>query len=133
VAGGKEMISLDANVILRFLLNDVPAQTAQAKALLSKPRIYVSDVVMSEVAFVLEKAMKFERAYVALLLSSLTALPHLAFTSHFMSDVIALFESKKNLSFVDCYAATEAKVFDSKLYTFDKKLRNQGGSHVLTP
>lgn len=124
------MISLDANVILRFLLNDIPSQTARAKAVLTKPQLYVSDVVVSEIAFVLEKVMKFDRNYVCLLLKTLTALPSLTFNSHVLPEVIDLFETRKSLSFVDCYAATEAKIFGTKLYTFDKKLINQGGEHV---
>lgn len=127
------MISLDTNIILRFLLNDVPAQTARAKVILSKPAIYVSDVVISEVVFVLEKAMGFDRAYVGLLLRTLTALPHLIHNSHVLPETITLFETRKSLSFVDCYAATEAKVFGSKLYTFDRKLLSQGGAHVQAP
>lgn len=127
------MISLDTNIILRFVLNDVPAQTARAKVVLSKPSIYVSDVVISEVAFVLEKAMSFDRAYVGLLLRTLTALPHLIHNSHVLPETISLFEARKSLSFVDCYAAVEAKVFGSKLYTFDRKLINQGGADVQAP
>lgn len=127
------MISLDANVILRFLLNDVPTQTAKAKILLSKPAIYVSDVVVSEVAFVLEKAMRFDRVYVGLLLKTLIALPNLTHNIRVLPDAITLFETKKSLSFVDCYAAIEAKIFGVKLYTFDRKLLTQGGAHVMAP
>lgn len=124
------MISLDANVVLRFLLNDIPSQTTRARTLFSKPAIYASDVVISEVAFVLEKGMKFERASVALLLRTLTSLQNLTFSCHFLPEVIALFESRKSLSFVDCYAATEAKTVGGTLFTFDKKLVNQGGKNV---
>ena len=124
------MISLDTNVILRFLLNDVPSQTASAKVLFSRPLIYASDVVVAEVAFVLEKGMKFERASVGLLLRTLTALPNLTFNCHFLPEVITLFQSRKSLSFVDCYAATEAKIYGGTLFTFDKKLINQGGRYV---
>jgi uncharacterized protein len=124
------MISLDTNVVLRFLLNDVPTQTARAKALFSKPAIYVSDVVISEVAFVLEKAMMFDRANIGLMLKTLMALPNLTHNDLVLPEVITLFEARKSLSFVDCYATVEAKVFSAKLYTFDKKLINQGGAHV---
>jgi predicted nucleic-acid-binding protein len=105
------MISLDANIILRFLLNDVPSQTARAKILFSKPSIYVSDVVVSKVVFVLEKVMKFERAYISLLLRTLTALPNLIHNNIVLPEAIALFETRKKLFFVDCYASIEAKKF----------------------
>jgi len=127
------MISVDANIILRFLLNDVPAQTLSARRVLTKPAVYVSDVVVSEVAFVLERAMKFDRSYTALLLRTLIALPNLAHNSHILPDVLSLFEQRVSLSFVDCYASIESKIFGTNLYTFDRKLINQGGPHVLAP
>jgi len=127
------MISLDANVILRFLLNDVPSQTAKARTLMTRPAVYVSDVVISEVAFVLEKAMKFDRESVALLLKTLTALPNLNHNSHVLAETISLFGARKRLSFVDCYAAAESNLFGTNLYTFDKKLISHGGPHVLAP
>ena len=133
MGNGVEMISVDANVILRFLLNDVPSQTLRARRILIKPTVYVSDVVISEVAFVLERAMKFDRLYAILLLRTLIALPNLTHNDHILPDVLTLLEQKPALSFVDCYAATEAKIFGTKLYTFDKKLINQGGAHVQAP
>ena len=127
------MNSLDTNLLLRFLLNDVPSQAARAKKAFSKPTIYISDVVVSEVAFVLEKALSFDRIYSALLLKTLISLPNLLYNDYFMPDVIALYEKRKSLSFVDCYAAVEAGKLGAILYTFDKKLVNQGGSHVVEP
>lgn len=126
------MKSLDTNVALRYLLNDVPAQTARVKALLIKSPHYVSDVVVCEIAFVLENAMLLNRSSVAHLISMLIAVPGLI-SSTFLPDVIDLYLNKPTLSFVDCYSSIEAKVLGCDLYTFDRKLLNQGGSHVLMP
>ena len=59
------MDSIDTNVVLRFLLNDIPAQTSRAKRVLSTPPIYVSDVVVTEAVFVLENGLGYARQYVA--------------------------------------------------------------------
>lgn len=127
------MNSVDSNVVLRFLLNDIPSQTAKAKHVLSNPPVYVSDVVVTETVYVLEKSLGYARKHVASLLKVLIAVPGLIYSDHLLPNVIKMYESKRSLSFVDCFLATEAVAFGSKLYTFDKKLVSQGGAHVLLP
>ena len=127
------MDSIDTNVVLRFLLNDIPAQTSRAKRVLSTPPIYVSDVVVTEAVFVLENGLGYARQYVASLIRVLLAVPGLVFSDHLLPKVLNMYEKKPSLSFVDCYAATEPDTFGAKLYSFDKKLQNQGGSHVQSP
>jgi len=126
------MKSLDTNVVLRFLLNDVPAQTARVKSLLKRSPLYVSDVIICEAVFVLENMIGLDRPQISHLLKMLAAVPGLI-TSFFLPDVIDLYVKKAALSFVDCYAAVEAKTFGASLYTFDKKLINQCGAHVSAP
>ncbi|HQU94176.1 MAG TPA: PIN domain-containing protein [Pyrinomonadaceae bacterium] len=127
------MNSVDTNVILRFLLNDVPAQTTKAKQILSSPPVYVSDVVFTEAVFVLENSLGYDRRSVVSLLRVLLTVPGLVYSDHLLSDVLTMYENKRSLSFVDCYASTEAGKFGVKLFTFDKKLQNQGGAHVSEP
>lgn len=124
------MNSLDTNVILRFLLNDIQAQTLRARRLISGSQVYVSDVVVTETIYVLEQTLKYDRSFISGLLRMFLDLPRLSHNDHILPDAISLFEKRPALSFVDCYAATEAKVFGTKLYTFDKKLVRQGGAHV---
>ena len=127
------MSSVDTNIVLRFLLNDVPAQTSRSKKLLSSSPVYVSDVVVTETVYVLEQTLKYDRSFISSLLRMFLDLPGVSHNDHILPDVFSLFEQKPSLSFVDCYAATEAKIFGTKLYTFDKKLINQGGAHVQAP
>ena len=127
------MNSLDTNIVLRFLLNDIPAQTKIATRLISTSPVYVSDVVITETAYVLEQTLKHDRRFICAILRMFLGLQSVFYNDHVLPNVIDLFEKKPSLSFVDCYAAMEAKVFGTNLYTFDEKLRNQGGSHVLAP
>lgn len=126
------MKSLDTNIVLRFLLNDIPSQNLKAKALLSKSPTYVSDVVVTEAVFVMESFFALDRASVAHLIKMFLVVPGLI-SSFFLPDVIDLYLARPALSWVDCYVAIEAKISGNNLYTFDKKLRTQGGSHVLIP
>jgi|SRR6188474_335664 len=127
------MNCLDTNVILRFLLNDIPSQSQKAKRVLLSPPVYISDVVVAEAVYVLEKSRGYSRKHVASLIRVLMAIPGIVYSDHLLPKVIDAYENKKSLSFVDCYASIEAEIFGSNLYTFDKKLLNQGGSHVLAP
>jgi len=131
MAAGAQVISIDTNIALRFLLDDVPAQTGRARRVFAKPVLYISDVVIAEIAFVIERGMKFDREYVCLMLRTLIALPNLNHNDLILSAAIDLFEKRRSLSFVDCYAATEAKIYRTRLFTFDRKLINQGGSQVV--
>lgn len=127
------MNSIDTNIALRFLLNDDPQLSNRAKLVLSNPPIYLSDVVVTETVYVLEKSLGYPRTSVAALIGVLIAVPGLVYSDHLIPDVVKMYERKGSLSFVDCYAVIEARMFGAKLYTFDKKLIAQGGSHVIAP
>jgi predicted nucleic-acid-binding protein len=122
--------SLDANVVLRYLLNDIPEQSLKAKKVINGSASYVTDVVAVEIIFVLERVIGMERSDIVKLLKSFISLPNLIYNNYFLDQAIDLYGNKKNLSIVDCYAATEAKVYDHSLITFDRELVKNGGAHV---
>jgi predicted nucleic-acid-binding protein len=68
------MNNLDANVVLRFLLDDIPAQSVKASRLITTSQCYVSDVIFAEAAFVLERVSGFARGDAAFLLEKLIGL-----------------------------------------------------------
>lgn len=127
------MKSLDTNVVLRFLLRDIPDQTAQALAAVAADDGYVTDVVITETVFVLEKYYEAPRDTIALSLRSFLALPNLTSNGPLFRDVFDLYEARPSLSIVDCYAAVEAGIWDNSLVTFDKNLLKHGGPHVSEP
>jgi len=85
------MTALDTNVLVRFLVEDDSEQTERAAALIEKAvtaeeRLYVSDIVLCEVVWVLGGAYGFRKVEVTTVLSELTRARHLRFDS---SDRIA--------------------------------------------
>lgn len=80
------MIALDTNVLVRFLVEDDEVQTARARALLQravtegKP-CYVSDVVMCELVWVLERSYRIRRPEILAGLKPLLRTRQLAFSS----------------------------------------------------
>ncbi len=80
------MIALDTNVLVRFLVEDDAAQLARARRLLQKAVdsnsvCCVSDVVMCELVWVLERSYKVRRAEIRQVLSRLLRAGNLAFSS----------------------------------------------------
>ena len=124
------MNSLDTNVVLRYLLNDIPEQSIKSGAVIISSASYITDVVVVEIVFVLEKVIGMERSDIVKLVKSFLSLPNLIYNDYFLDQSIDLYGANKTLSVVDCYAATEAKVYGNSLITFDKELVKHGGSHV---
>lgn len=124
------MTSLDTNVVLRFLLDDVPEQTDKATRIITNSKVYVTDVVTVEVIYVLEKVIELSRQDIAKLVNGFLGFANVVHNPYFLLDTISLYEDHPSLSIVDCYAATEAKAYNSQLVTFDRRLVSQGGSHV---
>lgn len=124
------MNSLDTNVVLRYLLNDVPEQSAKSKNIITSTTVYITDVIAIEIVFVLERVIGLERTDIVRLVKSFLSLPNLTYNDYFLDQSLDLYSSYKNLSIVDCYAATEAKVYGNNLITFDKELSKKAGVHV---
>ena len=124
------MNSLDANVVLRYLLNDIPEQSVKSKAVISDSASYITDVVAVEIIFVLERIIGIERFDIVKLVKTFLSLPNLIYNDYFLDQAIDLYGTKKSLSIVDCYAATESKLYRNTLVTFDKEPVKHGGSHV---
>jgi predicted nucleic-acid-binding protein len=80
------LIALDTNVLVRFLVEDDPAQSRRAKALLQKAidaseTCFVSDVVVCETVWVLGTSYKVSRKEIGNILGQLLRAQHLAFPS----------------------------------------------------
>ena len=119
--------SLDTNVLLRYILNDVPEQTRKAVKLLGDESqiFHVSDVVIAEVIFNLQIA-ELSRKDIAEVLMKVLSLPNMVANELVIDKVLPYFVEHPALSFVDCLSAFEAEAQGAEpLWTFDKKLANQ--------
>ena len=128
--------SLDANVLLRLLLNDVADQHVATIKLLqtASGQFAVSDTAIIEVVFVLERHYVFTRSRIAEAVNGLMALTEIACNQSLFEKAIPLFTNHSSLSFEDCCLAVYAELNDAKpLWTFDQKLANQVPSAKLVP
>lgn len=128
-----DAISLDANVVLRLMLNDVPQQAALAENFVRRSACYVTDVVIAEAVFAMEKVYRIERPRIYQLFSTFFKLETIAYNESLISEVFKKYLESRALSFVDCYSAAEAFFYDNQIATFDKALLRKGGDHVREP
>lgn len=125
-------ISLDTNVIVRLVVGDVPAHTAAASVLLESRKCYVSDVVVAEAVYTLQRIYGLERSEITRMLLYIFRTSQVIYNSRLLDAVFEFYERRSSLSFVDCYAAMEAGIRDHELATFDKKL-TKAFPHIKEP
>jgi predicted nucleic-acid-binding protein len=128
--------SLDANVLLRLLLNDIPKQHDAAKKLFgaSTSQLAVADTAIIEVVFALERYYKFKRTHISEAIGGLMSLNTINCNGGLFAKALPLFVRHPGLSFEDCCLAAYAELDDAMpLWTFDKKLANQASSAKLVP
>ncbi|MEX0881687.1 MAG: PIN domain-containing protein [Candidatus Saccharimonadales bacterium] len=122
------MKSLDTSVILRFLLNDHPAQSpAVNKLIASSPpnSFYVSDVAIVEAVWVMQgHNYIIPRSFIAEALAKLTETPQIKCNRDLIYSIIPIYLSlPSSVSFTDIALAAYAKLTNNKpLLTFDKQL-----------
>lgn len=127
--------SLDANVVLRLLLDDIPEQHAAALALFRRGgSLAVSDVALIETIFVLGRAYELTRAQQAEAVLGLLRQPQVVGDLEHFEFAFDAFLHHPKLSFEDCYLVTEThRSSRGPLWTFDKKLAGQTEARLLTP
>ncbi len=125
-------VSLDTNVLLRLLIEDVPKQAQQARELIRQPFTFrVSDLAISEFCFVTDKLYGLTRAETVERLEFLLRLPNISCNRGLFEQALPLYATHPALSFIDCCLAIQAELNDAvPLYTFDKKLANQSGGRA---
>ena len=114
------MILLDANMILRYLLNDNEEMADQAERVLNSGEAVVTIEVMAEVVYVLKGVYAMERDKIADTLKGFLKL-----TGCQERDVLNLALDTfgdRNLDFIDCVLYGYHSVKGYEIATFDKKL-----------
>lgn len=120
--------SLDTNVVLRLLLNDIPDQHIAAKKLLDQTdtRLDVADTVIIELIFALNRYYGLSRLQIAEAVEGFMKLKEINCNRSLFEKAIPIYIDHPGLSFEDCCLSTYAELNEAEpLWTFDKKLANQ--------
>lgn len=129
----KKIESLDTNILLRMMLQDIPEQFELAIKLMErKDVIYlVSDAMLSEAVFVLTR-MKVDRETIVAILTQFVARPNVKASELMDIELFWMYLHYPKLSFTDCYLALEAALNKAEpLWTFDKALAKESGTAKL--
>lgn len=122
-------VVIDTNALLRLILNDIPQQKKMTEELLKKAmsneiKVCVAQTVIFEIDFILKKYYEFKKETVIEYLKSLVTTPYLEVESSEIFRMTLSFYEKEEISFVDCFLLSKAKIEKADLFTFDKKLKN---------
>ena len=113
---------IDANVILRYILNDNEAISAEAKEIIDNKAETLVEV-LAEVVYVLKGVYKAERTDIC---EYITCILHEVELNEKEVVIYALqIFSKSNLDFVDCLLVSKNHLLGRKIFSFDKKLNIQ--------
>ena len=110
----------DANVVLRYLLNDHPEMSSMARDMVLAGGA-VTPEVLAEVVYVLKGVYRVERTDIAKALATFVLETE---TSNKEAVLYALrLFGKTSLDFVDCLLAGYHHIMGLEIKTFDKKLQ----------
>lgn len=124
--------SLDTNIILRIMLQDIPEQCLHIQDLFMRMGyIYdVSDLAITEAIYVLQKT--YSRSDIVEKVKKFLELPRLNVNLQLLSQVLPMYLEHPHLSFNDCCLSVYAALNESEpLWTFDRDLAKQSPTAKL--
>ena len=113
---------LDANAILRFLLNDNEEMAKQTETVIKNGAL-TKEVVIAAVIYVLCGVYKIERPLVSSKIIELLKFIEIE-NPEVLNNAMKTF-SEFSLDFVDCLLIAYNQVLDIDVFSFDKKLNNK--------
>lgn len=114
------MVMIDANIALRYLLNDNEEMSAEAERIINEEAPIITPEVIAEVIYVLQGVYDLKRSTIASTLLEFLEL----LTVQEKQVVFYAIETfgEYNLDFVDCILDGYYKIKKIPIATFDKKL-----------
>ena len=119
---GKNMTRIDANVILRYLLNDHPEHSKKAAELIDRSSVFVAVEVLCEVVYVLGGVYSVEKKMIAEKLAEFIRLDTVAVDDARVLMVAFDLFAQTKIDFVDSLLCAYNKVRSDTVVTFDQKL-----------
>jgi|SRR3989344_531889 len=117
----------DTNVILRFLLDDIPSQAQQTQTLLKsiesgKDRATLPLLTFVELDFALRKFYTFPKKDTLEKLHAIARLPGIEIEQHAVVTSSLLYYELYTIDYIDAIFLAQAVIHKQTLVTFDKKL-----------
>lgn len=113
----------DANIVLRYLLNDTEELEEKATEILEKNEVFLPNEVIAEVVYVLEKVYEVKNDEISDTLKELFEYGNIELSDLALLEAALDLYGNKQLDFVDTLLYAYNKVKGYRIYTFDKKLK----------
>ncbi|MDL1893557.1 type II toxin-antitoxin system VapC family toxin [Sphingobacteriales bacterium CHB3] len=114
---------VDANVILRYLLNDNESLASRAATVIESTDVFVPFEVIAEVVYVLLHVYNVPRRKVYATLRKLLDFRNIQTTDAVVLEQGLRFFASSRLDFVDCLLFAYNHVHGHQVHTFDKRLK----------
>lgn len=116
----KNMQLIDANVVLRYLLNDSPEMSIKARELISSGNAYIKPEIIAEVIYVLKRVYQIDRSSIRTFIYSI--LDDISCSEDECIRMAIDIYASVSLDFIDCLLIAYHKINKEKVFSFDKKL-----------
>ena len=133
------MRTIDANVILRYLTNDVPEQAKQVGELFNRVEVgnegvFLPDIILADIIWILEKYYKQTREDIREWITAILSLQGLTFSDKKMAlNALDIYVAKK-IDWSDASAAIQMLQRDiTEIYSFDKHFDRIDGIIRIEP
>jgi predicted nucleic-acid-binding protein len=113
---------VDANIILRYLLKDIEDQYKVASNILEQEIIFIPELIVAEVVYVLEKVYEVKRDEIRDSIVGLFTYPNIISEDIERLNCALGFYKEYNIDFADSILLGYNKENDFKIDTFDKQL-----------
>lgn len=126
---------VDTNLLLRFLLNDIPSQSKAVFNLLQSPpgNLIITDVAFAELAWVMISFYQIPKEEIIEKLYSILNLNVLTINRPLLSETLKIY-SKNSVDYIDAYhAALVGQSNLSGIYSFDRDFDKIPGIKRQTP
>lgn len=116
-------ILVDANIVLRYILNDINDQALKAKALIDVANCVILPETLCEIVYVLYKVYRIDRVEIAKTLEKVLLKLDIINKTVYVEALKKYSDSK--LDFVDCIECIYHNMNYYNVYTFDKDLNKE--------
>lgn len=113
---------VDANVILRYVLNDNEEMAIQAEKVFNEDTVYIPMEVLAEVVYVLLKVYEVDRKSICDTVLDLLNMPNVQSPNKEVAEMGINYFYHNNIDFVDGLLVGYKKTANFDVMTFDKKL-----------
>lgn len=133
------MRTIDANIILRFLTNDLPDQANRAGILLKKleqrrEKVFLPDLILADIIWVLEGYYKQPRERIRDLIITILSLPGLIFSNKDIAfNALDIYVENK-IDWTDAFTASQMIAQGiTEIFSFDKHFDQIKGITRIEP